>query len=1192
MAFKKIGRNESCPCGSGKKYKVCCQQQTQKTESHATEETTVSTTELFAQGLQHHKAGELAEAKVVYEKILHIDPANADALHHLGLILHYGGNNAQAIDLIQQAISISPNFAIYNNLANILKTEQKTAQAIEYYEKAISLKPDYADAYNNLGVVYKDQNNLAAAIANYQKAITFNPNFSGAYANLGTALKELHNLEAAIVCYRKAIAIQPNYADAYNGLASAFNKQHKLDDALENYQKAIELNPRSAETYTNLGHVLNKQQKLTAAIACYEKALTLKPNNAEALGSLFHLRQHCCDWTDFQHNQRKVMNAVNAGQEGYRPLSFLAVSDSGQAQKQCAFTFGKKNYPPAKQTQQKNYQHSKIRIAYISADLREHAVSILMAELFELHDKNRFEIFAISLQPETTTTLGQRVKNAFTHFIDATDKSDVEVAQLIEHLEIDIAVDLMGFTANSRTAIFAYRPAPIQINYLGYPGTMGVDYIDYIVADAYLIPPDLQKHYSEKIIYMPDCFQVNDSKRFVPTYMPTRAEVGLPETGFVFCAFNGSYKFTPDFFDVWMNILKAVPNSVLWLFADNLMVETNLRNEAIKRGVAVERLIFAKKVVYQSYLANYQLADLFLDTLPFNGGTTVSDALWMGLPVLTYSGEAFAARMAGSLLNALGLPELITSNLLDYANKAIQLATTLTLLAEIRAKLAEHKKTYPLFNPAIFCKHLESAYSTIWERHQRDEPPVTFNVENFSTPAFLLEKALNHHHAGQLAEAEKLYKQILKTEPNNSGVFHNLGLIAHQVGKKDIAEKLVKKAIEINPNNYVYHSSLGFFSRKRGELEEAIKNYQIALSLNPEDAEAYYNIGVAYEHQYKFEQAITNYQKAISINYEYANAHHNLGLLLLSSGQFEQGWQHNEYRYHSTRKSTSVVVPSLKFPQWQGEPLANKSILIWYEQGHGDQIQFCRYAPMLKEMGASIVNLVCEETLKLVFETLSGVNQVLARNKSNYLLVQQHDYWVFPLSIPLHCHTTVETIPCQSSYLSAVPEKIAEWKPKLPEAKFKVGLVWKGSTLHHNDANRSLASLRILSPLWDIAEVAFISLQKGQGEDEVVDFPFITSLSANIKDFADSAAIVSQLDLVICVDTAIAHLAGALGKPVWLLLPFVSDWRWMINREDSPWYPNTRLFRQAQKGNWNDVVIRLKQALINEVNRTDRETTN
>jgi predicted O-linked N-acetylglucosamine transferase (SPINDLY family) len=591
------------------------------------------------------------------------------------------------------------------------------------------------------------------------------------------------------------------------------------------------------------------------------------------------------------------MQAVNAGQEGYKPLSFLAVSDSGQAQKQCALTFAKKNYPTAKQTPQKsNYQHSKICIAYVSADFREHAVSILMAELFELHDKNRFEVFAISLQPETTTSLGQRVKNAFTQFIDVTDKSDVEVAQLIESLEIDIAVDLMGFTANSRTAIFAYRPAPIQINYLGYPGTMGVDYMDYIVADAYLIPPGLQHYYSEKIIYLPDCFQVNDSKRFVPTQIPTRAELGLPQNSFVFCALNGSYKFTPLFFEVWMNLLKAVPDSVLWLFADTPMVENHLRHEAVKRGVAVERLIFAKKVVYQSYLANYPLADLFLDTLPFNGGTTVSDALWMGLPVLTCSGEAFAARMAGSLLNALGLPELITDNLRDYENKAIQLATTPNLLADIRAKLAEHKKTYPLFNPAIFCQHLESAYTTIWERHQRDEPPISFAVSasasNIAAPVVSLPALFNtaqqQRNAGNFAQAEAIFRQVLAQQPNHAEALHWLGITYYQTGKNAAAIELIKKSIALNPESSIYYCNFGVVLSAQKQIAAAIAAYQQSLRLKPDNASALSNLGNAYTDVCQFDAAIQCYQHALSLNPNNLGACLNLGEAYRLSGKLSQ----------------------------------------------------------------------------------------------------------------------------------------------------------------------------------------------------------------------------------------------------------------------------------------------------------------
>ncbi|GAB6141657.1 hypothetical protein JCM14076_23860 [Methylosoma difficile] len=674
--------------------------------------------------------GSLLQAKPLYEQVLQAQPKHFDALHYLGLILHQTGDNAEAIRLITQSIAINGNFASHNNLANIYNAERNTAAAIGHYQKAIALKPDFADAYNNLGVVYKEQNNLLVAIAHYQKAITFNPQYAVAYCNLATALKDSNQLEAAVAHYQKAISLQPDYADAYNGLASALNKLNQFPEAIFNYQKAIALNPHSADAYCNLGHVLRLQKNLLGAIDCYQKALEIKPNLSDALGNLFYSRQYCCDWTDYPITQQQMVNAVMQGVDGYKPLSFLAVTDSAQAQQQCALTFSQKYYPAQIPLVRKASPRpsNKIRIAYVSADFREHALSILMVELFELHDKNRFEVIAIALRPASKTDLGQRVKNAFSQFIEVADKSDSEVAQLMVDLEIDIAVDLMGFTANNRTAIFSYRPAPIQINYLGYPGSMSAEYIDYILADTYIIPHDFQQYYQEKIIYLPDCFQVNDRKRFIPPQIPTRAALGLPEQALVLCSFNNSYKFTPTFFRVWMAILKAVPHSVLWLFAGNPQVRDNLVREAQRQGVEEARLIFTQKVPYQHYLANYPLADLFLDTLPFNGGTTVSDALWMGVPVLTCSGQAFAARMAGSLLRALGLPELVTDNLADYQATAIKLATTPLLLADIRAKLAQNRHTYPLFKTDLFCRHLESAYQQAWQNYQNGQPPSSFAI--------------------------------------------------------------------------------------------------------------------------------------------------------------------------------------------------------------------------------------------------------------------------------------------------------------------------------------------------------------------------------------------------------------------------------------------------------------------------------
>jgi predicted O-linked N-acetylglucosamine transferase (SPINDLY family) len=345
----------------------------------------------------------------------------------------------------------------------------------------------------------------------------------------------------------------------------------------------------------------------------------------------------------------------------------------------------------------------------------------LLVGVFEAHDRTRFETIAISLRPSDESAMRRRVVAAFDRFIDATRMRDVEVSALMRELEVDIAVDLTGYTGDNRTDIFAQRPAPVQVNYLGFPGGMGAEYIDYILADAFVIPDAARPHYAEQVVHLPHCFQANDDQREIAEFTPSRAEAGLPETGFVFCAFNNVYKLNPPMFDIWMRLLRAVPDSVLWLAADAPNVRKNLAAEAMRRGVEPERLVFSPRIAYPEHLARMRLADLFLDTLPFNAGTTASDALWAGLPVLTCAGEAFAARMAGSLLNAVGLPELITHDLAEYEALALELATSPARLAEIKTRLAANRLSAPLFDTKLFCRNLESAYQQMWEKSQATE---------------------------------------------------------------------------------------------------------------------------------------------------------------------------------------------------------------------------------------------------------------------------------------------------------------------------------------------------------------------------------------------------------------------------------------------------------------------------------------
>lgn len=553
------------------------------------------------------------------------------------------------------------------------------------------------------------------------------------YFNLANVCLAQGKLGEAQKNYLTVLALKADFAEAHNNLGVVLQQQGKIEQAIERHQRAIALKPKYPQAYHNLGLAFRVQKKFALAIESYRKALAFDPDYIAAIDDLFRTQLVCCDWSDFSGSVQKIRRLVSENKPGLAPLEFFSISDSLAEQQKCAHTFAANNIVQPKNMPWETgrpYQHDKIRIAYVSADFGIHPVSYLTAGLFEQHDRKRFEITAISLRPEDSSEIGQRIKSAFDRFIDVSNMSNSEIAALVRELEIDIAVDLMGFTGNSRTGVFAQRAAPVQISYLGYPGTMGVDFIDYIIGDKWVIPVEQQTYFNEKVVYLPDSYFVNDDKRAIAAHTPSRAEANLPATGFVFCCFNAHYKITPEIFSCWMRLLNKIKDSVLWLSTGDALVISNLRKEAASRSVSAERLIFAERQEdMKDHLARQRLADLFLDTLPYNAHTTSCDALWAGLPVLTCLGNAFAGRVAGSLLNAIGLPELITHNLEEYENLAFKLATTPALLTEIRAKLAKNRSTYPLFNTGGFCRHIEAAYLEMWQRQQRGELPNGFSVE-------------------------------------------------------------------------------------------------------------------------------------------------------------------------------------------------------------------------------------------------------------------------------------------------------------------------------------------------------------------------------------------------------------------------------------------------------------------------------
>jgi protein O-GlcNAc transferase len=679
--------------------------------------------------------GSLAEAARLFEMSLEADPLQPNALYNYGIVLTELKRFEEALARYDSAIALMPdNPVIHNNRGNALAELKRFEEALASYDRAIALKRDYADAFLNRGIVLSGLNRHEEALGSYDRTLAITPDDARALFNRANVLAELGQHREAIESFDRAIALDPNNSLAFNNRGNVMADLRRHKDAMESYDRALALKPDYVQALFNRGTALSELKRHEEALASFERAVAFQSDLEYAAGMIANSKMHSCNWRGRDEEIARVAADVRAGKRSISPFSFLGLSDSAHDQFLCSriWTRDRCSMSADPVWKGERYRHERIRVAYLSADFHEHVMAYCMAGLFEAHDRRRFEITGVSFGPDTSDTMRMRLKRAFGRFIDASFSADQEVARLLREMEIDIAVDLNGFTAGGRTRIFASRAAPVQVSYLGYPGTMGAEYIDYILGDRCVIPKQHFPHYTEKVVYLPDTYQVNDSRRVISGRMPTRAEARLPERGFVFCSFNNSYKISPMVFDVWMRLLDKIGGSVLWLVDSSATAVRNLRNEAAARGIEPDRLVFAPRIRNEDYLARCRLADLALDTLPYNGHGITSDALWAGLPVVTCLGGALPGRVAASLLAAVGLPELITRTLEEYEALAASLAGDPERLRSIRDNLARNRLTCPLFDTARFTRHLEAAYEQMWQMHQRSEAPRHFSVTPLS----------------------------------------------------------------------------------------------------------------------------------------------------------------------------------------------------------------------------------------------------------------------------------------------------------------------------------------------------------------------------------------------------------------------------------------------------------------------------
>ena len=709
---------------------------------------------LLQNALRFHQRGELERAERLYREVLQVDGRNFRALYLLGFVHSQRGDFAEAERLIGQALVINPRAPdAWYNRGCALQALARLEEAVACFDQAVALNAHYDEALINRGAALAALNRHEDALASLDAALALKPNDIEALWGRASSLSALGRNDEALASVERALAIAPDRADTWNrrGAVLAHLKRH--DEALPCYERAIAIDPLHQYARINRGLALLDLKRMDEALRCYDADVVAMPQSADlrnahadalmrarrhedaareyeavlrldpgyryARGNLAVCRLHCCDWRSLDDDRDTIAAELKAGRRVIDPFQNIALSRSRSDQLACAKIFAADKYRVARLPlwRGERYEHERIRLAYVSADFNDHAVATLMAGVFEQQDKTRFETIAVSLGVRAQNERGRRLACAFDHFIDGSDKDDFAIATLLRGMEVDIAVDLMGYTGECRPQILGFRPAPVQVNYLGFPGTMGTSSVDYLIADATVIPDDHRSDYSEAVVHLPDTYLPADDKRPIAERTPSRSEMGLPESGFVFCSFNNSYKFAPATFDIWMRLLTAVEHSVLWLPRINDAAVHNLRREAEARNVNPSRLIFAPFVASaDEHLARLKLADLFLDTLPYNAHSTASDALWAGLPLVTTPGDTFASRASASLLKAVGLPELIADTLAVYEQLAMRLAGDPAALRDVRAKLARNRSTHPAFDTARFTRNLEAALLSMQER--------------------------------------------------------------------------------------------------------------------------------------------------------------------------------------------------------------------------------------------------------------------------------------------------------------------------------------------------------------------------------------------------------------------------------------------------------------------------------------------
>ena len=857
-----------------------------------------------------------------YNRVLAIAPGHAGALYNRGNLLRDMKRFARARADYEKVLALDPADAeAWNNLGITLRALKQPEEALACHDKALAAAPgDAAIWYNRAGVL-TDLSRPRDALADYDRALALDPGFVAALNNRGNILKGLKHFDQALACYDRALTVNPRSAETWINRGNGLQDLNRFDEALASFDQLLAFDPGNAEALFNRGTTLLHLHRFEEALASQLKALAADPNHAEALGGAANAALHLCDWR-LCEKFAPELKRLAAESSTVPPFLLLGYSDDPGLQLQGArkYTAGRIKRPPPRLWTPKPRRHDRIKLAYISSDFRNHPVAHHLVGLLENHDRSRFDVLGISLGDDDGSPMRARIQAACDQFHDVRSLSDRAVAELLHGLEVDIAIDLNGHTQDARPGILAHCPAPVQVNYLGYPGTLGADFMDYVIGDAVALPFDQAAFFSEKIVQLPGCYLAGDPKQ--PISPPTsRREAGLPAEGFVFCCFNSPWKITAPVFDIWMRLLGTMPGSVLWLKHTGGGVRNNLNAAAAARGIDPARLIFAADARRDDYLARCRLADLFLDTAPYNAHATAWDALWVGLPLVTVRGKSFPGRVAASLLHAAGLGELVQPTLADYENLALGLARDPARLQTIRRRMAENSAALPLFDAQRYRRNMEAAYTKMAAIAQSGQGPYAFAMEDIpadiGTVAPESAESLTRHatalwQAGQRAEALAVFDRAVTDEPENAEAWNNRGAALQGLGRAQEALASYTRALAIRPG---YADALYNRANVLGHLKglaEALADHDRLLALRPDHAAAWCGrAGVLWDMK-QVSEALASYDKAISLESGYAEA-------LFKRGHLQ--WSENRNSAAAIRDMESALRADPDHPYARGDLL-------------------------------------------------------------------------------------------------------------------------------------------------------------------------------------------------------------------------------------------------------------------------------